>query len=321
MRRPHHRTSRAARRLTVIALAWLCWADADPARADSLSDELGFGVIVGPGLRAWFSSEQLAAELWLGDAWQLSASASVDHYLSTRWVDSSNVLSFSGRAEFHPTRQWWLGLELSGSPVHTRLEHGAPSDPEVFTTDISALAAELEASYKARISQAFSGRIKLTLAGRRYAARERWLATVDGPVESEQSAALWQVHSALTLTGVFRKNSELALSGAWYGYLAEGLRPDTSTLLVADGMPLEPKLYTGRLALSQRIAPLELAAYGQYAGYLAARGHSWEAGLTIEVALSKYVDVALTEVVRRALYDDGYDFGVYVTSLTLTCDW
>jgi len=283
-----------------------------------LHEELAIGVFALPGLRTTFMADQLELEAGLTDTFSLSVSGGITHFLATSQLAAANMLSFGMGASWSVSQQLELGLNLHGAPTLTFSDVSTdPADPGTFESSLSALGGDLSAEYTpthARHS-AFALQLGVSLGLTRYGMRERFIEAESG-VTSELSTDLWQGRGTLACTLSVRERTELTLAGSYYAYY--GASNVGVTPVLVGGVPFEPLLYAVRPTLAQRIGRFQVAAHGQYAGYAAALGHSWNAGLEAHWSATDTFSISTEVELTQASYTDATRFALYHTSLAVT---
>jgi hypothetical protein len=283
-----------------------------------LNEELSIGVFATPGLSTTFMADQLDVAAELTDALTLRVSGGITHFFGTSQLEASNMLSFGVGADWSPTSQLELGLNLHGAPTLRFTESSADlTDPGTFESSTSALGGDLSAEYTGARLGAFVLQLGVTLGMTRYAMRERFIepAASDEP-DWELHTNLWQGRGTIACSVSMHGRTELALAGSYYAYYGAP-NADITPVLVG-GVPFEPTLYAVRPSITQRLGPLQVALHGQYAGYEAALGHSWNAGIEAQWSPTDAVSISAEVELTRASYTDTSRFSLYQASLAAT---
>jgi hypothetical protein len=288
---------------------------AERVRALEVDHELGYGVIDAQGQRSSFWSFDLDVNAALGKRWLVRADASLAHYLATDSFDSASILWLGCGAGWKPLPHLQVSLELHGALPHTFVQHtGDAYDPTVFYTRSHSLGGALSASYDLSLSDTFDLAIDSALGSTRHDAHEtdvlRRLTLWD------QRSGLWQFAGTLASTLTIAEDTDVTLTGSVDAYHFDGALTVSDGFIASDGLPLEPMLYALRLAASHDFGVLEISAHGQYAGYAAKLGHSWNTGIELELTLSDHVSIGCSGLYRRAAYSDGVDLSLYMASLS-----
>jgi hypothetical protein len=292
--------------------------DASSGLDVELNQELSIGVFAMPGLRTTFMSDQLEVEAGLTDAWSLHVNGGITHFFATSQLEASNMLSFGVGADWSPTSQLTLGANLHGAPTLTFTESSLdPTDPGTFESSTGALGGDLSAEYAGARLGAFALQLGVTLGMTRYAMRERFIEPAPSDqADWEMRTKLWQGHGTVACSVSVRGSTEVALAGSYFAYF--GAPSADVTPVLVGGVPFEPMRYAVRSSIAERVGPLRIALHGQYAGYEAALGHSWNAGLEAQWSPTDTLALSAEVELTRAAYTDHSRYSLYQASLAGT---
>jgi len=261
------------------------------ARADDVLDELTLGALSSnrAPAAAPFASDRVGGSVDANDELTLSLDGTFTHYFKANHAPGENIFLIDAAGDYAPNDHFAFGLDARASPPSTTVTH-TPTDTVKSRTSLlgAGVSAEYDTAGDGPVETIADTALDLTSFSTTQRSRKVGKAT---------PSSLQQYRVSGGVTEVLWADSEVELSGAWYGYSTDPVGTGyfgTSVFgrgSLSDGLPLEPIRWSVRPTLRQRFGPVRLSAFFQYGRYVGDTGLSLIAGLKAQLKVSDAVKV------------------------------
>jgi hypothetical protein len=291
---------------------------ASRAQAHELADELTVGELSAGSLRTAYIADQLEGVLELSDQWFISAAAGLTHLAPTSTLHTADIPHYLLGLGFESNDQLEINLAVSYSPTSSLLENsGDVSEPWLLRLDSRSLGLLLTAAYATGQKRDLEAKVEGEVGISHYDSERAQYYDITGalPTSANASSSLTQGHLALTVTTSLFRHTDIAASGAYYGYLGNYQQSDGQNIILANGLPLEPLRDALRATITEHLGKLAIGGHIQHADYVSDLGGSWSGGVKGELPIVEAIELSLSAEYQHAVFADGTRWSVLGVSL------